>query len=118
MSYADLRNYLCLLKEKADPMDVRIEWSEISPDQVCAKNHDQMAGLQMADAVSTSLFYSVRKDAYGETEDSYAKILRPTFYKDKGTVLGYGLKFWPYDFTLLKTQNPHLAGFANWLEKE
>jgi hypothetical protein len=47
-----------------------------------------------------------------------AKILRPTFYKYKGTVLGYGLKFWPYDFTLLKIQTPHLAGFADWLEKE
>lgn len=113
MSYDELRGYLRLLKSQSDPMDVRVDWDVIDPDRVEAVNHDQLAGLQMADAVASSLYYAVQLNRYGEAEDKYAKILRPTFYKHKGKTLGYGVKFWPEDLDALKKTNPHLGGFAD-----
>src|SRR3546814_10749936 len=54
-----------------------------------------MMGLQLADAVASSLYFAVNPNRYGETEDRYASILAPTLYRHRGTVHGYGLKFWP-----------------------
>jgi hypothetical protein len=95
MSYDDLRAYLTHLK--AEPSsNVRIDWSAIDPQKVRAVNHDQLAGLQMADAVASSLFFAVNLSQYGEAEDRYFRMLRPTVYRHaKSGELGYGLKFWP-----------------------
>ncbi len=93
MSYDDLRNYLEQLK--ADKVhDVRIDWKVIHPTLVSAVNHDQLAGLQLADAVATSAFYAVHKNQYGEQEDRYLKLIAPIIYRREGKLDGYGLKFW------------------------
>lgn len=113
MSYDALRSYLRLLKDHSDPMDVRIDWSIVDPDSVSAVNHEQLAGLQVADAVASSFFYAVQPDQFGEVEDKYASILRPTIYRHKSKMLGYGLKFWPEDLDSLKTKHPHLGFFAD-----
>ena len=113
MSYEVLKSYLRLLKEQTDPLDVRIDWSIVDPDCVSAVNHEQLAGLQVADAVASSLFYAVQPDIYGEVETKYAGILHPTFYRHKGKALGYGVKFWPEDLDALKTKHPHLGFFAD-----
>lgn len=75
--------------------------------------HDKLAGLQVADAVASSLYAAVNLNRYGNVEDKYAKLLSPTFYRHKATYLGYGLKFWPEDLAKLKEANPHLAVFAS-----
>lgn len=113
MSYDTLRNYLRLLKQDADPMNVRIDWNVIDPDAVRAINHDQLAGLQIADAVASSFYFATSVNQYGEVEDRYARLLLPTAYTHKSVVLGYGLKFWPQDVHQLKSANPHLAWFAD-----
>ncbi len=113
MSYDELRAYLRLLKDQSDPMDVRVDWSVIDPDRVEAVNHDQLAGLQIADAVASSLYYAVQLNRYGEVEEKYTQMLRPTFYRHKGKALGYGVKFWPAEVEALKMTNPHLRGFAD-----
>jgi len=113
MSYQSLREYLNLLQAKSDPLSVRIDWSVIAPDTVRAVNHDQLAGLQVADAVASSFFYAVNLNRYGEAEDKYARLLLPTVYQHKGARLGNGLKFWPEDVEKLKPANPHLAWFAD-----
>ena len=110
MSYEDLRKYLRLLKAQSNPMEVRIDWSVIEPETVRAVNHDQLAGLQAADAVASSFYYAANLNRYGETEDRYAQLLEPTVYRHKGQHLGYGLKFWPDNVAAMKAQNPHLAG--------
>lgn len=111
MSYDDLRNYVRLLKEKSDPFETSIDFGVIHPDNVRAVNHDQLAGLQMADAVASSFYYAVNQNAYGEVEDKYAQLLRPTFFRHRGTALGYGIKFWPASIEKLAAENPHLAWF-------
>lgn len=93
MSYDDLRNYLHQLKTDATH-DVRIDWNVVDPVLVSAINHDQLAGLQLADAVATSVFYAVHKNQYGEVEERYLKLVAPIIYRREGKLEGYGLKFW------------------------
>lgn len=115
MSYKDLKDYLQMLRTKAnsDPMDVRIDWNVVNPERVSAVDHSKLAGLQIADAVASSFFYAINLNRYGETEDKYARLLLPQCYKHKGSALGYGLKFWPEEFQKLKSANPHIALFAD-----
>jgi len=113
MSYENLRAYLRLLKDQSDPMDVRIDWSVVDPARVSTVNHEQLAGLQVADAVASSLYYAVQQSRYGEIEEKYAAMLKPTFYRHKNKALGYGVKFWPEDLETLKKTNPHLSAFAD-----
>jgi Protein of unknown function (DUF3800) len=78
-----------------------------------AINHDQLAGLQMADAVASSLFFALNLSQYGEVESRYFELLKPTVYRhDKTGALGYGLKFWPKSADLLQTECPHVAVFT------
>lgn len=94
MSYDDLRGYLEQLKADSVRRDVRIDWSLIDPSRVRAVNHDQLAGLQLADAVATSVFYAVTPNPYGDIEDRYLRLIAPTIYRHQQRVEGYGLKFW------------------------
>lgn len=111
MSYEDLRNYLLHLKDRPDT-DARIDWNAIRPQQVRAVHHDQLAGLQMADAVASSLFFAVNLTQYSEVEDRYFRILRPTIYRQPKTgELGYGLKFWPGSLESLTKSMTHMASF-------
>lgn len=113
MSYEDLKGYLQTLRTKSDPMNVRIDWNIIDPGRVSAVDHSKLAGLQIADAVASSFFYAVNLNRYGEIEDKHARILLPQCYKHKGSVLGYGLKFWPEEFQKIKSTNPHIKLFAD-----
>src|SRR3546814_16947627 len=58
--------------------------------------------------LASSLYFAVNLNRYGETEDRYASILAPTLYRHRGTVHGYGLKFWPGSFEQLQQIERHL----------
>jgi hypothetical protein len=88
---------------------VRIEWQHIDPDRVEAVNHEQLAGLQVADAVASSVFYAVNRNQYGETEPRYLELLRRTLYRHKRAVVGYGIKLWPTPLEALKETLDHLT---------
>jgi hypothetical protein len=112
MSYDNLRGYLQHLKSNPTS-DIRVDWSAIEPSKVQAVNHDQLAGLQMADAVASSLYFALNLSQYGEVESRYFELLKPTVYKhDKTGALGYGLKFWPKSAELLQAECPHVAVFV------
>ncbi len=112
MSYENLRNDLQHLKDKPGT-DARVDWNAIRPQQVRAVNHDQLAGLQMADAVASRLFFAVNLTQYSEVEDRYFRMLRPaTYCHPKTGELGYGLRFWPGSLEALTERMPHLASFA------
>ncbi|CAG9268310.1 conserved hypothetical protein [Paraburkholderia unamae] len=91
MSYADLREYLRRLQALPE---VRIHWDSVDPDAVRAVAHEQLAGLQIADAVATGAFYAVHRSVYGETEEGYLRLMAGNLYRNRGTPDGYGLKFW------------------------
>lgn len=95
MSYEELKDYLNRLDQLSNNSnDVNIDWNAIKNDRVRAVNHEQMAGLQIADAVATSVFYAVNKSLYGHTEERYLEKIKNTLYRNKGRVEGYGLKIW------------------------
>lgn len=94
MSYDDLRDYLERLQGGDEAAEVRVDWEVIRPTQVRAVNHDQLAGLQLADAVASGVYFGVNKNPFGETEDRYLRLLAPTIYRHKQRIEGYGLKFW------------------------
>lgn len=94
MSYEDLRGYLLKLKTGEAGADVRVDWNVVDPTRMRAVNHEQLAGLQLADAVASGVFYAVHRNPYGETEDRYLRLLAKTIYRNKGRAEGYGLKLW------------------------
>lgn len=112
MSYEDLRSYLQRLEANSIARDVRVDWSVVRPEAVRAVNHDQLAGLQIADAVASGVFFALNLNQYGESEPRYFTLLRPTFYRHKQLVAGYGLKFWPADLMALQKTLPHLGVLA------
>ena len=113
MSYQDLKDYLLKLKASTSMFDVRIDWSVIDPDDISAEPHGQMAGLQVADAVASGLYYGFAQNPYGYTEPRYAELLLPVVYAQKGRRLGYGLKLWPRETDALLATDDKLA----WVRK-
>lgn len=97
MSYDDLRGYLLKLRDDGAESDVRVHWPVVDPAKIRAVNHDQLAGLQLADAVASGVFFSVHRNPYGEVEDRYLRLLAKTVYRNKDRTEGYGLKFWCAD---------------------
>ncbi|MEN9480139.1 MAG: Ralstonia phage RsoM1USA [Pseudomonadota bacterium] len=96
MSYDDLRAYLCRLRDDSG-QSPNIAWEALAPELLRAVNHDQLAGLQLADAVASGVFYAVHRSQYGEIEDRYLRLLGRTIYRREGQLDGYGLKFWCND---------------------
>jgi hypothetical protein len=115
MSYDDLRAYLCRLRDNPSG-GVNIEWLAIDPTTVRAVQHSQMAGLQVADAVASSLFSAVNPNQFGDTESRYLLELKSTFYRHERRLLGYGLKFWPEALATLQKENPQLVTLAEGLD--
>src|SRR5690606_13455383 len=101
MSYEDLRDYLLLLRDGTPAAKCRIDWSAVDPTAVRAVNHDQMAGLQIADAIASGLFFALNKNQYGESEARYLELFQSRIYRSRNSSLGYGMKFWP-DFHVQK----------------
>ena len=114
MSYEDLRDYLCRLRDKPG---VQIDWSVIDPVRVRAVQHAQMAGLQVVDAIASSAFAAVNANQFGDTEERYLLELLPVAYRRKGKVSGYGLKFWPADIDMLLAKDPRLQKLAEGLDE-
>ncbi len=94
MSYDDLRAYLERLRSGEEAHDVRVDWDVIDPALIRAVNHDQLAGLQLADAVASGIYFAVNRNPYGDVEDRYLSLMAPTIYRHKRRAEGYGLKFW------------------------
>jgi len=110
MSYEELRDYLDrLLRNTAMGEAVNIDWGVISSQRVRAVNHDQLAGLQVADAVATSAYYAANKNPYGEVEDRYLRLIANTVYRHKKSVDGYGIKTWCND----REERKRLADLAS-----
>jgi len=62
MSYDELRQYLNLLKTQSaiGAKDIRIEWSVVKAEQIKAYPARARMGLQIADAVASSFYFSVQ----------------------------------------------------------
>lgn len=115
MSYESIREYLRLLLKQAEdnPQKVQIDGKVIDPERIRSVDHAKLAGLQVADAVASSLHFVVKVNRYGETEQGYLPHLKSRIYRHRGAALGYGVKLWPEDFATIKEKAPevsHLEG--------
>lgn len=113
MSYAELHDYLQDLEARSRQLDVRVDWSAIDCSKLRVEPHAKLMGLQIADAVASSMWYGVNCDRHGFTEPRYANMLRPTVYAHRGTRFGYGLKVMPAE--LIRNGQP-LPG-TEWLQE-
>ena len=107
-----MRDYLKLLdQQKRAGQDIRIDFSLVPIDRIRAQAPGKSMGLQLADAAAGAVFNALEKDEYGNSEPRYLKTLMPLFYRNRGSILGYGLKIVPRDAPV------KLAGQANlvWL---
>jgi len=93
MSYEEMKEYFKRLQTSL--LNVQIDWNIINPNLISSYTAGKRMGLQIADAVASSFFYSVQQSQYGYTEDHYVRLLKPVVYNHKGQYLGYGIKFWP-----------------------
>lgn len=109
MSYEELRDYLRKLKSFSDAQQVRIDWSVVDTDRIHPIPHERMAGLQMADALSSGLKFAIEPNAYGDFESRYAEILMPMFYRHHQVLHGYGIKIWPIKLSEFNEKLPHLS---------
>lgn len=102
MSYEDLKAYIAQLQHKPNGQVVNIDWNVIDANLVRAVNHDQLAGLQLADVVASSMYQAVNPNRYGDTETKYFQLLSKTVYQHKSKCEGYGLKFWCADASVAR----------------
>jgi hypothetical protein len=95
MDYEALKNYLVHLHDNRVALKYQAALNIIRPTQFETYTHGRRMGLQLADAVASSYYYAVWKNAYGFTEDSYARLLLPRAYRHQGKLWGYGVKILP-----------------------
>ena len=114
MSYQEMKEYLSLLKDQTRITDVRIDWNAINPDKFMAYSPGKKMGLQIADAVASSVFFGVQPSRFGYTEDRYIRMLKPIIYHYDGRYRGYGLKFWPRELD----QRLETAKELEWIKTE
>ncbi len=96
MSYESIQEYLQQLQVRSHTgADIQIEWTVIKPDKLTAVPHRLRDGLQVADAISSSLWQAFEVNRYGFTEDRYARELMRITYRRNRKTIGYGIKVWP-----------------------
>lgn len=111
MSYQELRDYLRILQYQSESQDVRIDWDVIDINNITSHGHDQLMGLQIADAVASSFFFGLELTRQGFTEPRYVQLLNPKLYRKKTRVMGFGLKIWPKESFNLFSKESQL----NWI---
>ncbi len=94
MNYEEFREYMTIIKEKREAISSKgvIDWDVIDPEQIDAQDHCKVAGLQLADVVTSAIHHAVEPDGFGNFEQSYAEALRERFPKGpSGSILDFGI---------------------------
>ena len=115
MPYSDIREYLALLLKQAgeNRQQVQIEPSVIDPNRIRAVQHAKLAGLQVVDAVASSVHYALKVNRYGETEPAYLAHIKKAYYRHKGESMGYGIKIWPGDLDTIRLGVPEVENITD-----
>jgi hypothetical protein len=61
-------------------------------------NHDRSVWLRVADSIASGFYQGLELNQYGNTEDRFARTLKPIIYCNGGNYGSYGLKFFPPNF--------------------
>ena len=92
-NYQAMHDYMTLMRDDREKIrPVRsINWNAFSPDDIVVENHSKWAGLQIADAVTSSVFNAVEPNIYGNTERRYADLIRSKAIAVNGYTLNCGI---------------------------
>lgn len=95
----NLEAYLALLKEaersNRSNNTHSINWSRIDLEQTQIRPNSEFRGLQTADAVASGIWKAIERSKFDTTEHRYVKLIKPILYKQRGSYLSYGIKFFP-----------------------
>lgn len=108
-SYDELKSYIHMVTNMPGN---KIRQNVIQSFKPLAKA--QSKNLQIADAITSSLFQALEITKLGLHEPSYIEKLKPFIYKRNGNYSSYGLKFFPDPITSaqLIEQYPWLTNFS------
>ncbi|HWK44089.1 MAG TPA: DUF3800 domain-containing protein [Stellaceae bacterium] len=101
MSYPHFRDYISLLREQNSNGSMynstrNIHWDYIDVEEIYAKPHKTLAGLQLADTVASAFYQAVALNDKGGCDPQFAKMLKGRMYRSKaGRYLGAGIKPMP-----------------------
>lgn len=107
MSYDELRGSLRQLRSGAIP-GVRVRWDALDCDGLQALPHHARMGLQIADAVASSMWCGVNRNRFGHVEPRYAKELAGVVYRHESAALGFGIELFPRGLHELASELPEL----------
>jgi len=106
----EFQSYLERLRFQSDN---RIDWSIIKPDQCQILMPKRDLGQQIADAVASAFFFSVRSLHGNVPQPDYAQALHQVIYKAGTKYDGLGIKIWPREYHQRLSQTIHW----DWLRK-
>lgn len=92
-NYQTMMEYLRLMRDGREllPPARSIDWSILDIDKIVVENHSKWAGLQIADCVTSAFFAGVEPNAYGNSEPTYAQLLKGRLLKANGSYLNAGV---------------------------
>jgi|ERR1700693_1182735 len=103
MPYQELKEYMDKLRTgNTLDDDVRVAWNCLET-EIQSFSHGSRAGLQVADAIASSLYRAV-EPLIGYTEPRYVKMLKPVIYDRYGKYQSYGVKIWPWDPAMVERE--------------
>lgn len=112
LSYGRLQVYLTHLQSLGT--GTTIDWPYLNCAGLAVKQHRQLLGLRMADAVASGIRRGLELSRYGLCEPRFAVILKSITYKSRlGKFLGYGLKFFPN----VPAEEPARDNRYKWIKK-
>ena len=111
MNYGNLKDYLRYMDANRTAIGYRAEPGIVRPDQVSSFTAGKGMGLQIADAVASSYYKAVEANAYGFTEESYARALLSRAYRHNKEVWGYGVKIMPRETEEKRRRGELLQGW-------
>lgn len=93
IDYGDFQEYFRNLQRlEAERETQNIYWPVIDIEGIVAQDHGKMAGLQIADCVSSAYRMAVDPDEFGNCEQKYAEILKGNTYSDNNRHLYHGIE--------------------------
>ncbi len=108
----NLREYFDELEQNRERLDYHAE-NNLDLNNIAVLSSGRRLGLQIADAVASSVFYAVQPNNFGMTEEGYLKLIWSRVYQHKGQIWGYGIKIFPREAEELRQQGSILTEFAD-----
>lgn len=107
----NLRDYLNRLSRERGRLKYRAT-DNLNLDNIMVLSSGKRLGLQVADAVASSVFYALQPNKFGMTEEGYLKLLWDRAYRHRGRVWCYGLKLFPREADALRQRRVILSDFV------